>query len=283
MKKRIYTVLLLFGVAAAAFLFLTWSNRPTRPLAAPPNAMPVPATEHKSAAPQSLVSDVRVTLPTPRPAMTTEIRQLEERGRREASLAVVADIYGPFLRQAGLGQDAADAFLNFTCDERLAALAAALAARAKGIRWMDFPETEEQVLRGATSRDADLRQLLGDQEYREFEEFRATSNIRTTINQINDRLDAANALTNDQVLQLARSFLALQKPQKVARAPADAVLQLIGMPLADPMVEAARNVLMDPQFAALEAVRESQLQAVLNPEKKTVGSPGVVNPGTGTH
>jgi hypothetical protein len=267
-----------FGVPAVllvvlAFILIFWTRReePKRAGLKPATVRLEPVSQ-----PGSVVAPT-VVFKAPEPDQggirsAEDPRRFKQRAQHDASFAIVTDIYSGFVKDVGLSETETKQFLELVCDERLSALDAVLTARAKGLNYHDDIELENLTMAAATLRDADIRQLLGTDNYAKFADYRSTAMVRSTINQLCDRsADAGAPIADAQITQLSQVYLTLQSPENARRAPIKAVLQLIGMPVTEQMIDASRSILSAPQLAALVEVRNAQH----SPARDTVGSPGV--------
>lgn len=269
---RFLVAIVLLLISAAALLLWQRTRPPVPPpvVAAPPALSARPATPPPPSPSVSVLAINETSRPAKHTRTEAELRAFEERGRHDASLATVTDIYAGFVKAAGLTDAETKQFLELVCDERLAALRIALDLRARGLNYNEDPALEAEVLAAATKRDDAIRQLLGPERAVQFEDYRATAMVRTTIEQVNDRaIDAGEPLTDAQVKLLTQTYLGLQSPGVARRAPIKTVLQLIGMPVTDEVIAASRPILSPTQLAALAVVQSAQRM----PNTATVGGP----------
>lgn len=261
--KRTITVALLVVLAGG---FVAWwliaQKRPAANSPAAENSAPRAAglTDRQS---RSESIPIWATMVTPAaPAARRPERSLRDlQAGRAVSLGVVSEIYGPLLEQLRLSDDVRKRFLELVCDERQSAYDVVSTARKEKVDYLSNPTVERMALEAATSADAEIRGLLSPDEFNQFVAYRAMRTIQVSVSKVVESIaDSGSApLTDSQVQGLIKVFVDAQTPGQLRRAPINAVLNLDGVGITEPVVSSARGLLSEPQLAALLEVRAGQL------------------------
>ena len=266
LQRRI-AVALVVGVLVA-WLFLREGQHPARPASA------VASVPRESAPDQSHSQTV--------PGRPTSIASQEkaeadrsnspapETGvRRTPAWEIVSGIYGPLLDRLNLPAEVRERFLNLVCAERQAAFDVVSVAGAKNLSYLKDPTIERMALDAATSSDAEIRTLLTPEQFNQFIDYRNMRTIQVSVSRLTESASESGApLTDAQVQGLINIFSANQTPGQLRRAPINAVLNLGGAGVTEPIITSARTLLSDPQLAALIALQADQMA----PRHDTLGA-----------
>ncbi len=277
-KTSLLIVLVLVGVfVALVFVFVAERRTPVTTRA--PIAQPSLAV--KTVANHSALAHFR-------PVAAASVENAESRRRdaatrdlqagRAASLEIVSTIYGPLLAKLNVSSEVRKQFLDLVGNERQAAYDVVATANRENLDYLSNPEVQRMALAAATSEDARIHDLLPAADFEQFVDYRNMRPIQLSISRVMDNLAESGGapLSDAEVQALIKVFYEAQTPGQLSRAPINAVLNLRGVGITEPIVSAARSVLSEQQLAALLAVRAAQ--AV--PTHDRIGSPSA-RPGGG--
>lgn len=259
--KKSLTLLLVLAGLFVAFVLVFETKRPTSPAATPPVVQR--SRRAKTEQGHSAATEIR-------PVVVASVENTERRRReasardlqagRAASFEIVSTIYGPLLDKLQVSPEVRKQFLELVCNERQAAYDVVSTANRENLVYLSNPDVQRMALAAATSEDAKIRELLPADDFDQFVDYRNIRTIQLSVAKLVDTIaeSGGTPLSNAQLQALVKVFADAQTPGQLLRAPINAVLNLSGVGITDPIVDAARSVLSDQQFAALLQVRAAQ-------------------------
>jgi hypothetical protein len=193
---------------------------------APASDRPEPATPGLETTPPSTPEDAQSAGGIAAALGTPEMRQLV----RLEALGEAKKGYADLLKRWNLSQTEADQFLQFVADRDSADAADALSMLATGkLDESAIAEQEERQVKAKAESAAQLKVLLGEQRYAEFEQARARREQLQAVSSYRDHLEAAGApLTHEQRDALAKIVMA-EKPDQNDWLPEDVEFFTQGM------------------------------------------------------
>jgi hypothetical protein len=183
--------------------------------------------------------------------------------------------YAALFRGLNLSPAQLDQFKNLLVEKRTAVADVMAAARDQGLNGRENRDELRALVQNAQSEvDANIRSLLGEAGYQQYQQFEKTQPQRAVVGQLEQRLSySGQPLTPEQSEQLVQVLATNPSDQPRAqrapeiRTPAGRIgfAGGGGTPISDQAVAQAATVLSAPQVQALQQIQqEQQAQAALS-------------------
>ena len=182
--------------------------------------------------------------------------------------------YAPLFKALSLPPEQLDQFKNLLVEKQMAATDAVWAAHDQGISPFTNHEELVQAIQDAVgSVDGQIKTMLGDDVYGQFQQYEQTQPERNVVNQLEKSLSYTQTpLTGDQANQLIQA-LQQAAPTTSAQKPSIATngltgITIVGSPaytVTDQAISLAQTVLSPNQVAALQQIQlQQQAQKQMN-------------------
>ncbi len=183
--------------------------------------------------------------------------------------------YAALFRGLKLTPEQLDQFKNLLVEKRTAVADVMAAARDQGLNGRENRDELRALVQNAQSEvDANIRSLLGDAGYQQYQNFEKTQSQRAVVSQLEQRLSYSgqplSAEQSEQLVQVLATNPSDQPRTQRApevRTPAGRIgfAGGGGTPISDQAVAQAATVLSAPQVQALQQIQqEQQAQAALS-------------------
>ena len=183
--------------------------------------------------------------------------------------------YAALFKGLKLTPEQLDQFKNLLVEKRTAVADVMAAARDQGLNGRENRDELRALVQNAQSEvDTNIRSLLGEAGYQQYQQFEKTQPQRAVVNQLEQRLSySGQPLTTAQSEQLVQLLATNPSEQPRAqrapevRTPAGRIgfAGGGGAPISDQAVAQAATVLSTPQMQALQQIQqEQQAQAALS-------------------
>lgn len=174
--------------------------------------------------------------------------------------------YGALFKALGLTAEQLAQFKSLLVEKEQAVMDAMAAARDQGLSPFSDPDAFRQAVQDAqASTDDQIKALLGDSGYSQYQQYEQTLPERTLVTQLQQSLSyTSSPLTDDQASQLVEAF-----SQSASQASGDAVAGPPPGPgsggpgsgseaVTSQVLTAAQSVLSSSQLAALQQIQSQQ-------------------------